>query len=120
VRRARAQIVKKGDPDTGAAGGKRRRNALSDLRREVAIMRTLRHRNIVTLQARPVARGRNAVIVAGGARSAPGHRRSAPAGLNAAAPMRQAAGGGRDGCGETEWRSFVLAAAPCWSGAGSA
>ena len=46
------QIVKKGDPDTGAAGARRRRNALSDLRREVAIMRTLRHRNIVTLQAR--------------------------------------------------------------------
>ncbi|KAK9839649.1 hypothetical protein WJX81_003229 [Elliptochloris bilobata] len=44
------KIVKKGDPDTGAAGARRRRNALSDLRREVAIMRTLRHRNIVTLQ----------------------------------------------------------------------
>lgn len=43
--------MKKGDPETGAAGARRRRNALSDLRREVAIMRTLRHRNIVTLQA---------------------------------------------------------------------
>ncbi len=85
MRGARAQIVKKGDPDAGAAGGKRRRNALSDLRREVAIMRTLRHRNIVTLQARPAARGCHAVTVAGSARGAPGRRRSTPASLQTAA-----------------------------------
>ncbi len=91
MRGARAQIVKKGDPDAGAAGGKRRRNALSDLRREVAIMRTLRHRNIVTLQARPAARGCHAVTVAGSARSAPGYRRSMPASLLTAALT----GGGR-------------------------
>jgi len=94
MRRARTQIVKKGDPDAGAAGGKRRRNALSDLRREVAIMRTLRHRNIVTLQARPAARGCHAVTVAGSARGAPGRRRSTPASLQTAALLGWAAAGG--------------------------
>lgn len=31
-------------------GGRRRRNPVEDLKREVAIMRTLRHKNIVSLQ----------------------------------------------------------------------
>ena len=67
------QIVKKGDPDAGAAGARRRRNALSDLRREVAIMRTLRHRNIVTLQARgpTLARVQHAWLSAPWSRGAP-------------------------------------------------
>ena len=30
--------------------GRKKRNPLNDLRREVAIMRTLRHKNIVALQ----------------------------------------------------------------------
>lgn len=42
------QIVKKVDVET--ARGKKKRNPLNDLRREVAIMRTLRHKNIVSLQ----------------------------------------------------------------------
>jgi hypothetical protein len=46
-----AQIVKKGDAES-RGGGRKRRNAVGDLRREVAIMRDLRHKNIVTLQAR--------------------------------------------------------------------
>ena len=33
-----------------ARGGRRRRNPVEDLKREVAIMRTLRHKNIVSLQ----------------------------------------------------------------------
>lgn len=42
------QIVKKTDVET--ARGRKRRNPLNDLKREVAIMRTLRHKNIVALQ----------------------------------------------------------------------
>lgn len=45
------QIVKKTDVET--ARGRKRRNPLNDLKREVAIMRTLRHKNIVALQVRP-------------------------------------------------------------------
>lgn len=37
----------KGPADRGA---RRRRNPVEDLKREVAIMRTLRHKNIVSLQ----------------------------------------------------------------------
>ena len=37
-----------------ARGGRRRRNPVEDLKREVAIMRTLRHKNIVSLQVNPV------------------------------------------------------------------
>ena len=33
-----------------SARGRKKRSPLSDLRREVAIMRTLRHKNIVALQ----------------------------------------------------------------------
>jgi len=33
-----------------AKAGRRRRNPVEDLKREVAIMRTLRHKNIVSLQ----------------------------------------------------------------------
>ena len=33
-----------------SARGRKKRNPLNDLRREVAIMRTLRHKNIVALQ----------------------------------------------------------------------
>lgn len=33
--------------------GRKKRNPLNDLRREVAIMRTLRHKNIVALQVIP-------------------------------------------------------------------
>ena len=44
----RAQIVKKVDMES--ARGRKKRNPLNDLRREVAIMRTLRHKNIVALQ----------------------------------------------------------------------
>lgn len=44
----RAQIVKKVDMES--ARGRKKRNPLTDLRREVAIMRTLRHKNIVALQ----------------------------------------------------------------------
>lgn len=44
------QIVKKVDVET--ARGRKKRNPLNDLRREVAIMRTLRHKNIVSLQVR--------------------------------------------------------------------
>ena len=43
-----AQIVKKVDMES--ARGRKKRNPLNDLRREVAIMRTLRHKNIVALQ----------------------------------------------------------------------
>lgn len=42
------QIVKKTDVES--ARGRKRRNPLNDLKREVAIMRTLRHKNIVALQ----------------------------------------------------------------------
>ena len=48
---ARLQIVKKTDVET--ARGRKRRNPLNDLKREVAIMRTLRHKNIVALQVEP-------------------------------------------------------------------
>lgn len=51
------QIVKKVELEaqrakgpTEAKGGRRRRNPVEDLKREVAIMRTLRHKNIVSLQ----------------------------------------------------------------------
>ena len=44
-----AQIVKKVDMESSRSGRKKR-NPLNDLRREVAIMRTLRHKNIVALQ----------------------------------------------------------------------
>ena len=46
------QIVKKGDGESQRAGRKQRRNPAGDLRREVAIMRDLRHKNIVTLRVR--------------------------------------------------------------------
>jgi hypothetical protein len=49
--RTGAQIVKKVEAESQRSGRKRR-NLLADLRREVAIMRELRHKNIVTLQAR--------------------------------------------------------------------
>ncbi|KAK9905511.1 hypothetical protein WJX75_001206 [Coccomyxa subellipsoidea] len=42
------KIVKKTDVES--ARGRKRRNPLNDLKREVAIMRTLRHKNIVALQ----------------------------------------------------------------------
>ncbi|CAK0783136.1 hypothetical protein CVIRNUC_006332 [Coccomyxa viridis] len=42
------KIVKKVDMES--ARGRKKRNPLNDLRREVAIMRTLRHKNIVALQ----------------------------------------------------------------------
>ncbi len=42
------QIVKKVDMESSR--GRKKRNPLNDLRREVAIMRTLRHKNIVALQ----------------------------------------------------------------------
>ena len=51
------QIVKKVELEAQRAkgpneakGGRRRRNPVEDLKREVAIMRTLRHKNIVSLQ----------------------------------------------------------------------
>ena len=51
------QIVKKVELEaqrakgpSEAKGGRRRRNPVEDLKREVAIMRTLRHKNIVSLQ----------------------------------------------------------------------
>ena len=51
------QIVKKveleaqrGKGPADRAGNRRRRNPVEDLKREVAIMRTLRHKNIVSLQ----------------------------------------------------------------------
>ncbi|KAK9823463.1 hypothetical protein WJX72_002919 [[Myrmecia] bisecta] len=47
------KIVKKMDLDVQRGAGKpgrRKRNPIDDLRREVAIMRTLRHKNIVSLQ----------------------------------------------------------------------
>lgn len=44
-------MVKKGELEAGRkAGYKRKRNPIEDLRREVAIMRKLRHKNIVVLQ----------------------------------------------------------------------
>ena len=45
-----AQIVRKMDTESQRAGRKQRRNPAGDLRREVAIMRDLRHKNIVTLR----------------------------------------------------------------------
>jgi len=42
------QIVKKVDMESSR--GRKKRNPLNDLKREVAIMRTLRHKNIVALQ----------------------------------------------------------------------
>lgn len=51
------QIVKKVELEAQRAktpgeakGGRKRRNPVEDLKREVAIMRTLRHKNIVSLQ----------------------------------------------------------------------
>ena len=51
------QIVKKVELEAQRAkgpneakGGRRRRNPVEDLKREVSIMRTLRHKNIVSLQ----------------------------------------------------------------------
>ena len=56
------QIVKKVELEAQRAkgpneakGGRRRRNPVEDLKREVAIMRTLRHKNIVSLQVRLIA-----------------------------------------------------------------
>ena len=50
------QIVKKGELEAqrggrqAGAGQRKKRNPIEDLKREVAIMRTLRHKNITALQ----------------------------------------------------------------------
>ena len=50
-----------------AKNGRRRRNPVEDLKREVAIMRTLRHKNIVSLQVSLTHTGCLTYLAIGGA-----------------------------------------------------
>lgn len=70
------QIVKKVEVESQRTGRKRR-NLLADLRREVAIMRELRHKNIVTLQARSPRNPFGLIMPASVRRGTPGMTRIA-------------------------------------------